>query len=263
MSTAQIEVLTELLVESDELATSLTSEFCPGSTPLVAPLVDAIDIVVFVTGPSGSLRYVNAAWTRLTGFSGGVVAESIDVDALGNPTTTTRSVDRAHALVLESTVYPDAGAGHPEQRAMRGGRLERSMRRRLERMREPSHFHPIGPLPRTEYPSREAEEQLAQPDVATRKERRGSLEKDLRKRLAKRLPTDRLDAFAPRAKGPEPLRTSRSLPPIAFAGRPEVQSEQASADSDAMPPPRQEPIKQGDSLAARARRLQKQRKQDT
>jgi len=69
MSTAQIEVLTELLVESDELATSLTSEFCTGSTPLVAPLVDAIDIVVFVTGPSGSLRYVNAAWTRLTGFS--------------------------------------------------------------------------------------------------------------------------------------------------------------------------------------------------
>ena len=156
---------------------------------------------------------------------------------------------------------PDVGSMTDSEDAMRG-RLERSMRRRLERMREPSHFHPIDPLPRTEYPSREAEERLAQPDVAARKERRGSLEKDLRKRLAKRLPTDRLDALAPRAKGPEPLRTSRSLPPIAFTGRPEVQSEQVSADSDAMPPPHQEPIEQGDSLAARARRLKKQRKQD-
>ena len=84
---------------------------------------------VYAADGSSAATEASSQWTRLTGFSGGVVAESIDVDALGNPTTTTRSVDRAHALVLESTVYPDAGAGHPEQRAMRGGRLERSITR--------------------------------------------------------------------------------------------------------------------------------------
>jgi diguanylate cyclase (GGDEF)-like protein/PAS domain S-box-containing protein len=66
MATARIELLTEILIESDELA---TSRFDPTSTPLIAPLLDAIDTVVFVTDPNGTLRYVNAAWTRLTGFS--------------------------------------------------------------------------------------------------------------------------------------------------------------------------------------------------
>ncbi|ODS01279.1 hypothetical protein AUC69_07155 [Methyloceanibacter superfactus] len=69
MATARIELLTEILVESDELTTSLTSDSGPASTPLIAPLLDAIDTVVFVTDPNGTLRYVNAAWARLTGFS--------------------------------------------------------------------------------------------------------------------------------------------------------------------------------------------------
>jgi diguanylate cyclase (GGDEF)-like protein/PAS domain S-box-containing protein len=69
MATERIELLTEILVESDELASSLTDRFGPPSTPLIAPLLDAIDTVVFVADPNGTLRYVNAAWTRLTGFS--------------------------------------------------------------------------------------------------------------------------------------------------------------------------------------------------
>lgn len=69
MATAQIESLTEILVESDELAKSLVSDFGPASTPLIAPLLDAIETVVFVADPNGVLRYVNAAWSRLTGYS--------------------------------------------------------------------------------------------------------------------------------------------------------------------------------------------------
>ncbi len=69
MSTAQIEILTEILVENDELGSSLANEFGLGSTPLIASLLDAIETVVFVTDPNGGLRYVNAAWERLTGFA--------------------------------------------------------------------------------------------------------------------------------------------------------------------------------------------------
>jgi diguanylate cyclase (GGDEF)-like protein/PAS domain S-box-containing protein len=67
MASAQIEILTGILVESDALP--LTSELGAESTPLIAPLLDAIDTVVFVADPSGNLRYVNAAWSRLTGYS--------------------------------------------------------------------------------------------------------------------------------------------------------------------------------------------------
>jgi hypothetical protein len=56
MSTAQIEILTEILVENDELGSSLAKEFGLGSTPLIASLLDAIDTVVFVTDPNGGLR---------------------------------------------------------------------------------------------------------------------------------------------------------------------------------------------------------------
>jgi len=69
MTSAQIEHLTEILVESDELLTGLSSDLGRASTPLIAPLLDAIDTVVFVTDSNGTLRYVNAAWARLTGFS--------------------------------------------------------------------------------------------------------------------------------------------------------------------------------------------------
>jgi RHS repeat-associated protein len=84
---------------------------------------------VYATNSSSTPTEASSHWTRLTGFGASVVAESIEVDALGNQTTSTRTVDRAHALVVQSTVYPDAGAGHPEQRATRGGQLDRSITR--------------------------------------------------------------------------------------------------------------------------------------
>jgi len=69
MATTQIECLTEMLIESGTLGAGLTAEFGPPTKPLIASLLDAIDTVVFVTDPNGGLRYVNAAWVRLTGFS--------------------------------------------------------------------------------------------------------------------------------------------------------------------------------------------------
>jgi diguanylate cyclase (GGDEF)-like protein/PAS domain S-box-containing protein len=69
MATAQIEILTGILVDGDELAKGVARAFGAGSTPFVAPLLDAIDTVVFVADQHGTLRYVNAAWSRLTGYS--------------------------------------------------------------------------------------------------------------------------------------------------------------------------------------------------
>jgi len=69
MATARIELLTEILVEDNESAAGFANDFDPATTPLIAPLLDAIDTVVFVADTNGKLRYVNAAWARLTGFS--------------------------------------------------------------------------------------------------------------------------------------------------------------------------------------------------
>jgi len=177
-------------------------------------------------------------------------------------------------MILEGYLDDMANLDNPDIHVMTESdegaqtRLERSMRRRLERMREPTYFHPIDPRPQTEFPEREDEEQLVEPDVAVRKKRRGGLEKELRKRIAKRLPTDRLDAFAPKAESPEPLRKSRNLPPIAFSGKPEKQSEKTTVDSDAMKPAANasvssgDAIEHGDSLAAKARRMKKKRKKN-
>ena len=111
-------------------------------------------------------------------------------------------------------------------------RLERAVRRRLERMREPRIQHPIEQQPATGYPEVEDLAALATPDVARRVERRGDAEKSLRKRLAEKLSAQ---------QGAAPPLVPVTPPP------PEVQS----------------PIALGDSLAARARRLKKQRQSDS
>lgn len=69
MAKTNIEILTKILGGSDELASGLAKEFGLDSTPFVDSLLDAIDTVVFVTDPNGSMRYVNSAWERLTEFS--------------------------------------------------------------------------------------------------------------------------------------------------------------------------------------------------
>ena len=128
-------------------------------------------------------------------------------------------------------------------------RLEMALRRRLERMREPDLFHPIEPKVKTEYPEIEKSEALSQADAAKRVERRRNLTRELRKRVAKHLPTGGLSPFAsPRGRPPGMKTKESNLPPTHFPGRPEGEKEKPAA------------IGQGDSLAARARKMKKERR---
>jgi hypothetical protein len=134
-------------------------------------------------------------------------------------------------------------------------RLEQALRRRLERMREPQVFHPITAKHdvRTAYPQVEKREDLHKSDVERRMERRTGFDRDLHKRLARKLregagestaiPADRLSVMKKRL---------RNLRPAARAGRPTGSEE--SRDDKAL---KGRPIVLGDSLAARARRLRK------
>jgi len=150
----------------------------------------------------------------------------------------------------------------------RATRLEQALRRRLERMREPQVFHPITPLPdvKTEYPDIEPEEQLATPDVARRAERRRQFDRDLHKRIAKKIKLDKLSPYA-RGPGPPPGMTTRAsnLRPGDFPGRPPQKpaaptpASPTTQPGGAQPPPDRAdapapPVVLGDSLAARARK---------
>ncbi len=66
MTTVDIEILTELLIEREELA---ERDFESEPASLLMPLIEAISIVVFVADATGNIRYANAAWMRLTGYS--------------------------------------------------------------------------------------------------------------------------------------------------------------------------------------------------
>jgi hypothetical protein len=134
-------------------------------------------------------------------------------------------------------------------------RLERALRRRLERMREPEVFHPIQPQVETQYPQIEKAEALKQADVAARAERRRSFHKELRKRVAKHLPEEGLRPLAGGNVPPAGMRRgSGNLPPTHFPGRP-----QEPAPTEGGGQGEQQVVRQGDSLAARARRMKKQR----
>jgi len=126
-------------------------------------------------------------------------------------------------------------------------RLERALRRRLERMREPEVFHPIEPRIETAYPEPEQPETLPEPDVARRAERRRRFNRDLRKRLAKKIDDGTLAPHAGRPAPPPGMKhRGANLRPTAFPGR----------------PAEQKPIPQGDSLAAKARRLKRRKRSD-
>ncbi len=148
-------------------------------------------------------------------------------------------------------------------------RLEMALRRRLERMREPQIFHPIQPHPQTQYPAAEAPATLDEADVAMRQQRRRSLDKELRKRIAKSVPSDDLPAHVGRGKAPEGMSKRSNKPPTYFPSRPRKKKEQVAPDREladvAGPAKGQQsmtPRQQGDALAARARKIKKQRKQD-
>jgi len=163
----------------------------------------------------------------------------------------------AALMILRDMLGDGAALVQPDDEALTDSddeaelRLERALRRRLERMREPQVFHPIKPQPEveTEYPEPEQTEELPKADVARRRERRGSFEKDLRKRLAKKLGHDGLKPLAAKTPPPPGMKTrSSNLRPTDFSGRPEKQ------------PSAQKAITAGDDAAARARRLVKKRR---
>jgi len=147
--------------------------------------------------------------------------------------------------------------------------LELALRRRLERMREPELFHPIEPEPKieTEYPEAEDTEALAEADVTRRSTRRRSFEKELRKRIAKSIPTDKLPADGPAGEGPKGVRRrGGNVPPTAFPSRPTERESVPADETPAAPPDAEkatpEPIKQGDSLAAKARKMKRKRESE-
>jgi hypothetical protein len=160
---------------------------------------------------------------------------------------------KAAARMILELLLGDGSSLRPAPAAEAEGerlRLERALRRRLERMREPELFHPITPKPQTEYPQPETREELATPDVAARAERRRDFDRELRKRLGKRLPEEGLRPLAGGAGPPPGMKRPRpNLPPTAFPGKPEEKA-----------PEGQQPVRHGDPLAARARKRKRERK---
>ncbi len=173
---------------------------------------------------------------------------------------------------------PDAGA-LTDAEAARALHLERAIRRRLERMREPEVFHAIKPEPevRTEYPAPEEPATLDEADTGRRADRRIDFHRDLRKRLAKKLGHAGLPPDAGRNGPPAGVRRrGGNLPPTAFPGRPAEESSQPAprASREPDPPiapdtaspegaaPPAEAVRGGSDLATRARKLRKQRDKD-
>jgi DEAD/DEAH box helicase domain-containing protein len=144
-----------------------------------------------------------------------------------------------------------SACAEPEDEA----RLEQALRRRLERAREPQVFHPIKPRPevRTAYPATEKREDLSKSDVERRTERRRDSDRDLHKRLAKKL---RLGGLKPDTAVPAPppgmKKRLSNLRPTAFAEKPVDEGAAPKGES-----PGNKPIVLGDRLAARARKLKK------
>jgi len=129
-------------------------------------------------------------------------------------------------------------------------RLRQALRRRLERMGEPERFHAITPPTeiRTEYPDIEPEAENAEADVAKRVRRRRDLDRDLHKRLAKKLGHDGLKPSQGKTGAPRGMKTKKSnLKPTDFPGKPTTGT------------PSDTPITLGDPLAARARRRKRQK----
>jgi DEAD/DEAH box helicase domain-containing protein len=113
-------------------------------------------------------------------------------------------------------------------------RLERELRRRLERHREPVVPHPIEPHVPLAYPVPEEPATLATPDVERRGDSRRAFNKALRAKLA-----ERTSSMAEEGAPPPPPPSPPTLP-----STPDV------------------PVRfQGDALAARARRLKRGRDQ--
>jgi len=189
----------------------------------------------------------------------------------------------AALMILEGTLGDGGALACPDDQTLAQTdpastiRLQRDLRRRLERMREPRIFHPIEPNVTTAYPDPEADDALKAPDVARRKGRRKNFHKDLRNRLAQKIATDGLEPLVAKPPTPTGMNGHQNRKPTSFAGRPDVAEETVdtvqspgddatdvkNAKPQAAAPAAREAreldgtIKLGDTLAARARRKKK------
>ena len=172
----------------------------------------------------------------------------------------------AALIILEGVLGDGASLDNADEQSLTDSeanhelRLELALRRRLERMREPQVFHPIEPKVETRYPEAEKEDTLPEADVARRAERRRKFDKELRKRVARHEPTQKLSPHARGAPIPPGMkRRGSNKPPTHFPGEPSVRKDSGPAAAAPPSPRTDSPIAQGDSLAARARRMKKKR----
>jgi len=162
---------------------------------------------------------------------------------------------------------PDVGSLTSDD-APRRLRLKRDLQRRLERMRDPQVFHPIDPEAPAGYPVPEDDGELETSDPAVRRTRKKDRQKELRRRLAKKIRTAQLDAMEPKGPHMKPKKTGPSKPPTYFPGRPAEATQNVTDDEQYQAHTQDQPgpvghIKLGDSLAARARKLGKGKKPQT
>ncbi len=160
----------------------------------------------------------------------------------------------AALMILRELLENEAALQQPESSVLTEtteqdrARLQQALRRRLERMGEPQRFHAITPPTeiKTEYPEIETETENTEADVTKRVQRRRHLDRDLHKRLAKKLGHGGLKPLESKAGNlPRGMKTKHSnLKPTDFPGTPE------STDAH---------IPLGDSIASRARRRVKRK----
>ena len=186
---------------------------------------------------------------------------------------TTWNVERGEAsvpskasalMILEGLLGDGTNLDNPDLQSVTDSaedaevRLERAIKRRLERMREPQLFHPIEPHVRTEYPEPEEQEELEKADPARRAERKESFHRRLQKRIAKQIRRDEIPAHKGKDAPPRGMRHRGSnKPPTHFPGRPE-----AEEDEEESAPEEQKVVRPGDPLAARVRRLKRKRERE-
>ena len=151
-------------------------------------------------------------------------------------------------------------------------RLIHSLKRRLERMREPQVFHRITPRPevKVEFPDPEPAGELTTSDVEKRAQRHRNFDRDLHRRIAKRMRPDGLSPHAPSAPLPPGTHKSHAnLRPTDFPGAPDLPTSPPTGEepihtrtpTQSTPAPFAPPATPvGDPLAARARNRLKRKK---
>lgn len=173
----------------------------------------------------------------------------------------------AALMILDGVLVAGSEMPQPDRQALspdaagEAVRLEQALRRRLERMREPLVFHPIRPERELETgtPPPEAEQALDESDASLRRQRKGLLERDMHRRLAKKLDAGGLAPSTGRKRPPKALQArGGNLTPTAFPGRPLESSSSPPVQEDA--PGGANRIVLGDDLAARARKRYKQKR---